>query len=537
MNPMRSFLPAARYFRGLFPAARYFSGLFPAARYFHGLFPATRYFRGLFPAAFLFLALGWLAACTTNPATGRQSFTAFMSRADEIEVGRREHPKILKEFGGRYKDRRLGDYVRNVGLGLARVSEASGPPFIFTVLNDSKVNAFALPGGYVYITRGLLAIAENEAEMAGVLAHEIGHVAARHTAERYSQAMAANIGLGLLGILGSAAGAPAATGNLMSLGAQAVLQGYSRDQELEADLLAVRYLARAGYDTNALTSFFYKMRADDRIETAISGNGPGDKFNIMAGHPRTAERINQAIRLARATPMADPKVGRDIYLDRIDGLLFGDDPEQGIVRGRVFAHPQLRVSFKVPPGFVISNTPSRVVARDKSGSMVVFDMAGGKAARAVRDLRRYLVDQWGKNISLKDVERIDINGMEAATGRGKIRQGGGWKNVRLVAIRERPERIYRFLFATAPRMTGQLQTELQRTTYSFRRLSEKEALELKPLRIKVVRVGPSDSARTFIDAMPLERLKGQWFRLLNGLVPGSRKQKLEIGQRVKTIVD
>ncbi len=490
-----------------------------------------------FPAALLFIALGWLAACTTNPATGRQSFTAFMSRADEIEVGRREHPKILKEFGGSYKDRRLGDYVRNVGLELSRVSEAGGLSFTFTVLDDSKVNAFALPGGYVYITRGLLALAENEAEMAGVLAHEIGHIAARHTAERYSQAMAANIGLSLLGILGSAAGAPAGAGNLMSLGAQAVLQGYSREQEMEADLLAVRYLARAGYDTNALTSFFYKMQAQTRIEKEEKGSGSSaDGFNIMASHPRTVDRIKQAMRLARATLVARPKVGRDVYLDRIDGLLFGDDPEQGIVRGRTFAHPQLRVRFQVPPGFAITNTPSRVIARDKSGSMVVFDMYGGKAARRTRDLRRYLVDDWGKNIALKDVEKIDINGMEAATGRGKLQfSGGGLKDVRLVAIRERPERIYRFLFATAPAMTGSLQTGLQRTTYSFRRLSEKEARELKPLRIKIVRVGSGDSARTFIDAMPLERLKGQWFRVLNGLVPGSRKQKLETGQRIKII--
>ena len=494
--------------------------------------------RRLFPAVFLILAVGWLAACTTNPATGRQSFTAFMSRADEIEVGRKEHPKILKKFGGRYKDRRLGDYVRKVGLGLARVSEASGLPFTFTVLDDSEINAFALPGGYVYITRGLLALAENEAEMAGVLAHEIGHVAARHTAERYSQAMAANIGLSLLGILGSAAGAPAGAGNLMSLGAQAVLQGYSREQELEADLLAVRYLARAGYDTNALTSFFYKMQAQARIEKEEKGKAAtADEFNIMAGHPRTAERIKQAIRLARTTPVANPKVGRDIYFDRIDGLLFGDDPEQGVVRGRVFSHPELAVRFRVPAGFTITNTPSRVVARDKSGSMVVFDMAGGKTAMSVRDLRRYLVDRWGKNISLNDVERIDINGMEAVTGRGKMQLGGGGlKDVRLVVIRERPERIYRFLFATAPRMTRQLQTELQRTTYSFRRLSEKEARGLKPLRIKIVPVKPGDSARTFIDAMPLERFKAQWFRVLNGLVPGSQKQTIEPGQRIKTIV-
>ena len=142
--------------------------------------------------ALLIVPLLALGACTVNPATGKQSFTGFMSRSDEMEVGSKEHPKILKEYGGRYDGNGINAYVRDIGLGLARVSEVAGLPYTFTVLNDDKVNAFALPGGYVYITRGLLALADNEAEMAGVLAHEIGHVTARHTAQRYSQAMATN---------------------------------------------------------------------------------------------------------------------------------------------------------------------------------------------------------------------------------------------------------------------------------------------------------------------------------------------------------
>ena len=138
--------------------------------------------------------------CSTNPATGQQSFTAFMSPGEEAKVGAQEHPKILKEFGGAYADRGLAEYVTQIGSTIARNSELPDLKFTFTVLNDQKVNAFALPGGYVYITRGLLAVAETEAEMAGVLAHEIGHITARHSAQRYSQAMAANIGMTVLGV-------------------------------------------------------------------------------------------------------------------------------------------------------------------------------------------------------------------------------------------------------------------------------------------------------------------------------------------------
>ena len=196
-----------------------------------------------------------LSGCTINPATGEQSFTVFMSPAEEREVGSREHPKILKQFGGVYGDAELANYVHRVGTSLARVSEMPDLEFKFTVLNDDQVNAFALPGGYVYITRGLLALADDEAEMAGVIVHEIGHVTARHAAERYSRAVAARIGLSLIDVLASVAGAVTGTTDFVSLGAQLYLQGYSRDQEFQADMLGIRYLARAGYDANAVTAF------------------------------------------------------------------------------------------------------------------------------------------------------------------------------------------------------------------------------------------------------------------------------------------
>ena len=356
-----------------------------------------------------------LSGCAVNPAIGEQSFTAFMSPAEEREVGRREHPKILKQFGGEYDAAELESYVRRVGARLSSVSEMPDLRFTFTVLNDDQVNAFALPGGYVYVTRGLLALADDEAEMAGVIAHEIGHVAARHSAERYSRAVAANLGLSLLDILASAAGAPTGTTDFASVGAQLYLQGYSRDQELQADMLGIRYLARAGYDTNAMSTFLGAIEDHKQLEATIQGRPEAaQRFSLLSTHPRTPERIDQARRLAGATPVPHPRVARALYLSYLDGLLFGDDPKHGVRRGREFAHPDMRFRFEVPDGYALINGPERVVARHADGAAIVFDMVGDARARAVRDLASYVGREWGAALGGR-IERVTVNGMEAAT--------------------------------------------------------------------------------------------------------------------------
>ncbi len=479
---------------------------------------------------FLVLLLPVLSACSVNPATGKQSFTAFMSRADEMQAGREEHPKILKEYGGAYNDRAFGAYVRKIGLDLVGVSETPKLPYTFTILNDEKVNAFALPGGYVYITRGLLALAGNEAEMAGVLAHEVGHVVARHTAERYSRSVATNLGLTLLGALGSAAGVPSGVGRLASFGAQAALQGYSREQELEADMLAVRYLARLGYDPRTMTGFLRKMQAHQKFEKSLEGkDGKGESFNIMSTHPRTSKRIEQAITLAGVAPAGISRTNRDAYFERLDGLVFGDDPAQGIRRGRTFSHPGLGFQFQVPAGFVMTNSPRRVLAKGPDGAVIAFDMASTKSAKKVGDLKGYLQDQWGRNLSLEGVERIEVNGMEGATGRGRARSG---KDVRLVAVRENREKIYRFIFLTPPEKTAGLARELQRTTYSLRKLSRREAAAIKPLRIRIVKVNPGDSPAVLAGDLPRPETALGWFEVLNGLAKGER---LPVGGLVKVV--
>ncbi|MEX0697413.1 MAG: M48 family metalloprotease [Dongiaceae bacterium] len=481
-----------------------------------------------FPAAAL-LALALAASgCTINPATGEQSFTAFMSEADEIRIGRETHPKILEEFGGAYDDPAIARYVASIGGFLASTAEQPNRGFTFTVIDSPIVNAFALPGGYVYVTRGLVALADNEAELAGVVAHEIGHVAARHSAQRYSQAVLAQIGLVGLGL---ATGSGALV-DLAGAGAAVYLQSYSRDQEFEADTLGVRYLSRATYDTGAMSSFLERMQASSRLDAELAGRPEAaDAYDIMSTHPRTADRVERAILAAGAAPVADPLVARDIYLDKIDGMLFGDDPDEGLVRGRSFLHPAQRFAFEVPPGFRLHNSAKRVVARGPDDAAIIFDAAPNRSRAGMIDYLRF---EWARNAALDEVAGLDINGLEAATGRTRAQTDRGPLDLRLVVIRFDADTIFRFIFATPPALTERLSTDLRRTTYSFRRLSAAEAASLRPQRLRVVTVQPGDTVATLGQRMPFEDYREERFRVLNGLGSNDR---LVPGQRVKIVTE
>ncbi len=490
-------------------------------------------FQRVASAFVILLLVGSIAACAVNPATGERRFTAFMSPEDEKRVGADEHPKIIKQFGGAYDEVQVSAYAAQLGTALVKVSELPDEQFRFTVLNTDQVNAFALPGGYVYITRGLIALAENEAEMAGVIAHEIGHVTARHTATRYSQAMVANIGMSIVGIIGSVYGAPRETGQLLSVGAEAVLSGYSREQELEADMLGVRYLGRAGYDTNAMTTFFQKMKAQDELRASMTGQPTGEEaFNFRSSHPRTTERIEQAIRLAGNGASSSTRTDRDRFLDHIDHMIFGDDPKQGIRKGRDFIHPVLKFKFTVPEGFIIANAPTQVVARHKNGAVIVFDMETPEDAKSVADLRDYLIGDWGRKLQLTNVEELTINGMPAWTGSLRKSTQSGPRDIRLIAIRGDADQIFRLVFLTPTDAFNEMADGLKRMTYSFRRLSDAEADAVKPLRVQIETTEAGDTPQRLANRMAVEAFNLEWFELINAT---HRPDTYPAGERVKLI--
>lgn len=487
------------------------------------------------------LALGIAAAsslggCTTNPATGSQSFTAFMSPEKEVEVGRDEHPKILKQYGGELDDPKLRAYVDGIGQRLARQSEMPELKFTFTVLNSDITNAFALPGGFIYVTRGLLSLATNEAEVAGVLGHEIGHVTARHTAQRYSRAVATGIAATAVGVLESIFLGTSVIGQVGAQAGQLYLAGYSRDQELEADTLGVRYLTRTGYTPNAMSSFLSKLEAESALTAELAGKpGSTNDFNIMATHPRTQDRVREAIAAAReqgAVP-ADARVGREEFLAAIDGMAYGGDRKSGFVRNRLFIHPALRFQFEVPPGFVLVNSERNVAARGPNDATIIFDGESRPQVVGVA-MTNYLSGYWGRNLRLQQVERLMINDMDAATAVARVQGNSGVRDLRLVAIRYDANTIYRFLFATQPADTAGLAEWLRRTTYSFRRLPEAEAARAQPLKIRVVTVGAADTVESLSKRMAFDTAQEKRFRLINGLQPDDRPRP---GDRVKLITD
>ena len=466
-----------------------------------------------------------LGACALNPATGGHSFTAFMSVADEIEIRDQEHPRILARSGGLHDDPALAAYIGEIGARLAAASEMPELDFRFTVLNSPVVNAFALPGGYVYVSRGLIALAGSEAELAGVLAHEIGHVTARHAAQRYSRHVLTSFGVDLLNVVSIGKLAGKAQGE-----ADAYLRAYTREQELEADLLGLRYMRRAGYDTRAVAGFLDKLTAYQALEARLRRlPDAGVEIDIMASHPRTAARLEAVIGLELETQREPAREGREAYLDHIDGLLFGDDPEQGLVRGAAFVHPGIGFVFQVPAGFQLFGGVERVMVRGPEDALVLVDLAKGRFHGTAL---RYLTEIWAPAMTLIDIEPIVVNGIEGATGWNRVDTDHGRRDVRLVAIRFAPDRFFRFMFFTRPEASQRLSGPLRRITHSFRRMRPEEWVRYRPLRLKLVAAGPGDTQATLAAGMPFATLKLERFAVLNGLEPGAAIQQ---GDRFKTV--
>lgn len=474
-------------------------------------------------------ALLALLAGTAPAPVAAQGFS-LMSPEQEQKIGDEEHPKVLAEYGGAYDDPRISGYVAEVAGRIAHVSDTPNAKFRVTVLNSPVVNAFALPGGYVYFTRGLLALANNEAELAGVIGHEIGHVTARHTAGRYSRGVMAQLGVAALDLLFQNSMAS----QLAQAGGALYLQSYSRDQEYQADLIGIKLLTRAGYAPQAQAHFLASLGSYAALENRIAGKeGAERRVDFMASHPRTADRVERAIKEA-GVGEGEPIYRRDIFLDHIDGMVYGDDPSQGFVRGRTFSHPELRITFTVPEGFRLNNGTEAVTAQGPNGAGIQFDNETDKRAlSAATSAADYLTRIWAAKAQLQNVQGITINGLDAATATTRINTDGGQADARLVAIRVSPDQIFRFTMIAAPAQARQLAEPFRQTAMSFRRLTTQEAAALKPLRIKVVKAVVGDTAEKFAARMAMADFKLDWFRVLNAIGPND---VIKPDQRVKLVV-
>jgi predicted Zn-dependent protease len=470
-----------------------------------------------------------VSACTTVPASGQQRFTGLLSEEQEKQIGAEEHQKVLEEYG-RYESPALERYVDSVGQLLAATSEMRDLNWTFTVLDSGIVNAMALPGGYVYVTRGLLALAQDEAELAAVIGHEIGHVTARHAAARYSRGVATQLGVLAAGVLGQAVLGTGAVGDVAGVVGQGFLASYSRDQEYEADSLGIRYSSRIGFDPDGMARFLEMLERERQVMAEVTGMAPRGA-SIFDTHPPSLERADRARQIGRGVQVADAMRARDVLLDQIDGMTYGDSAKQGFVRGQTFAHPELGFRFVAPDRFTLINTSDRVIATGPQNATISLDMATGVGPGS---MTAYLRDQWARGVQIQGLEQIEVNGMEAATAQARGSTRAGQVDVRLVAIRWRDGTIYRFQFVSPTQATAGLSEAFRRTTYSFRPLTQAERNDLQPWRIRIHTVRAGETIESIARRMPFDEHAVERFKLLNALGPGDR---LEPGMRVKVVAE
>ena len=466
--------------------------------------------------------IAMLAGCAASLEPGDDELIA---PHEEAKIGAAAHPEIVAQFGGTYDDHRLIGYLSGLVQRLSASSGQPGEDYRLTVLDTPVVNAFASPGGYIYVTRGLLALANDEAEIAGVLAHELGHLQARHSAKRQ---IAAERTTFFGGILASLADSSYLADGLRRGTAHRVA-AYSREQELQADKLGMALAAQTNYDPTGAVTFLTSLQRHFEFEAGQTGGDVhADTGSIYSSHPGTPERVEQA--RSHAYSFGDASGGyvrnRELYLEMVDGLPYGDSLAHGALRGQVFVHPQLRFRFAIPKGFAVVNHKDAVLGRGPDEAIFIFD---GAELRPSVTLKSHLTENWGEGLDLRNVRSFTVNGMQAVSAE-TLHKGVGHE---LVVIRFSERRVYRFLFITRPAVTARFVAQFGQTVSSFARLTDAQIRQLKPLRLKIVTVRKGQGVRRIARLMAVADNKEARFRVLNGLGP---EDEVSAGQKVKIVV-
>ncbi len=463
-----------------------------------------------------------LSACATNPASGKKQ-AALMSEERELEIGRELDPEIRKQYGV-YDSPELQAYVQRVGERLALLSHRSQLFYRFTVLDSPEVNAFALPGGYVYITRGLLAYLNSEAELAAVLGHEIGHVTARHAVRQHATATAANLGF-TIGAIFVPELANQAVANLVGLMNTAIVRGYGRKYELEADHLGSQYLALGGYDPHAMVGVLELLKNQEGFElerARLEGREPRVYHGVLATHPSNDQRLQELIKESSQLVKETPRVGREDFLALINGMVFGDSVKQGVRHGSNFYHRDLGFAVSFPEGWRIENHPDKLIASSRDNE--------AKIVLRLEDLNRRLTPQqfMRERLKLKDPKdeaRLEGTPLEGHTALTEMT----WKfdaDDRTRSLRTRVtvvffrDKAYAFhATALTPAAFSANDPRFLDSARSFRALNAAEARLAAGLRIGVIETRPGDSFASLAKSSPVPNYPERILRLLNDKYP------------------
>jgi predicted Zn-dependent protease len=422
---------------------------------------------------------------------------------EEIELGRQANVQIVQEYGI-YDDPELSTYVNDFCQRLAKISHRPNLSYECKVMDSPVVNAFAVPGGYIYFTRGILAYLNNEAELISVMGHELGHVTARHSAQQYSRAQLAQVGLGVGMVF-----MPDIAGEVAQLGVQMLFLKFGRDDERQSDDLGVEYASKLGYDAKQMANFFNTL---DRMRPSSDGSPLPDWFST---HPNPAER-NQTVSL-RAKEWQDklnlknPKINRDEYLRRIDGLVFGENPRQGFVENNIFYHPDLRFQFPLPQGWVLQNAPAfiRMVSPNKD-ALIIFTISpeGPPEQAALQFVQK-------NEARVIESSPTKVNGLPAHRLISEVRSSQGVLTIKSYFI-EKKGKVYMFHGITSPVRFDQYSPTFGNTMEQFRELTNPKMLEVKPLRIRILSSARSGTVRGALLAQGVTENDLEKMALLNG---------------------
>jgi predicted Zn-dependent protease len=452
----------------------------------------NRWSRG---AGFLLLAL---AACTLNPATGERQLT-LLSESQEIQMGAQTHPEVLATFGA-YDNPEWQDYIQELGSKLAANSERPDLDWTFTVLDDPVVNAMALPGGFIYVNRGILAHFNSEAELASVLGHEIGHVTARHSVEQMSRAQLAQLGLGVAAIASEDFRRYA---GLASQGIQVLFLKFGRDDENQSDELGLRYMTRAGYDPREMPKVFATL---DRVGASQGMRGTPE---WMSTHPDPGNRVeNINARISKLPPEAlNGTVGRRSYLARLQGLTFGDDPRQGYTIGQVYYHPELAFKITFPDQWQIINQRSAVGALSpQRDAAVVLTLSDKQNPREAFDV--FFAQQGIQKGPDRGENLVTFRALDSQTGRPSA-QG-------LIGFLDHGGRVYQLMAYTAVNTYDSYERSMHASLASFSKVTERRYLEVDRATIEIVRVPERMTFSQFADRYP-STIEIEQLALINGV--------------------
>ena len=458
----------------------------------------------------LFLALFLVTGCATNPVTGKKQIV-FTSEEKEIEMGKAYDPQIVQEMG-KYTNPSLQSFLTQKGNAMAAISERPNLPWKFTLIDSPVVNAFAVPGGFVYFTRGIMAHFNNEAQFAGVLGHEIGHVTARHTV--VSQAKQT---LGQIGLIGGMVLSPtlASQGQTLMQGMQMLFLKFGRDAESQSDELGVKYSTQIGYDAKEMSGFFGTL---DRLTGGAENRLP----EFQSTHPDPANRKVRVRQLAQAAQAQSPgkqfTIERDSYLRRIDGIIYGEDPAQGYVEAGSFYHPGLRFQFKIPGQWKLLNSPSQVqIVSPDQKSVMIMKLAQGSDQRAAA--QQFVQET---KINVAQSSENPINGLPAVTVAGDIvqqaQQGQQGQSIRVLAsFISYGGNVYMLAGLSSPADFSRYQRDIEYTIGTFGQLTDQSKINKKPETIRIVTNNRTQTISQALAAAGIPSGRIREMAILNGM--------------------